>query len=178
MNTKFNQSNIKCAIVSALVFGSAGLSGASYADTVAGTGNLAVSADVLVSCSLTAGTLAFGTYSSILDADHDAAGTIVSTCTNGAGVKIKLGLGTASDVDTPLSNPIRNLTGDNLDVLTYGLFRDSARTLPWSSTDATIVADIGSGMEKTYNIYGRIDKLQSTAIGGNYSDTVEITMAY
>ena len=60
MKTKLNQSNIKLAIVSAIVVGSAGISTASYATTL--DDNMTVQTTVVTACTVTAPTLTFANY--------------------------------------------------------------------------------------------------------------------
>ncbi|MDB4191291.1 spore coat U domain-containing protein [Amylibacter sp.] len=177
MKIKFNQNKIKLAIVSTILAGSVGLSGASQAETLAGTGNLAVSADVDISCSAISGTLDFSDYDTTSEDDHEGAGTITSNCTMGAGVQVRLNHGQYADENTPTSDPVRKMLGANGDHLTYKLYSDSGRSVVWGNDDTNDVAEVGEGIAATINIYGKM-AAQQPATGGAYSDTVGITIVY
>jgi spore coat protein U-like protein len=177
MKIKFNQNKIKLAIVSTILAGSVGLSGASQAETNAGTGSLAVSADVDISCSAVSGGLDFSDYDTTSDSVHRASGLITSNCTLGAGVKVRLSHGSNADANTPASDPVRKMLGVNGDYLEYKLYSDDQYTTVWGNTASNDVSEEGQGMAATIAIYGEMAALQ-TARGGAYSDTVAITIVY
>ena len=178
MKIKFNQNKIKLAIVSTILAGSVGLSGASQAETTANTeGDLAVSASVAISCTAVSGTLDFSTYDTTSTTDHEAAGTITSNCTLGAGVLVRLGHGLNADANTPSADPVRKMLGANGDFLTYKLYSDSNRGTVWGNVAANDVEEEGDGTNATINIYGKM-AAQQAARGGAYSDTVAITIVY
>ncbi|MDC0334388.1 spore coat U domain-containing protein [Amylibacter sp.] len=177
MKIKFNQNKIKLAIVSTILAGSVGLSGASQAETTAGTGNLAVSAAVDISCTAVSGGLDFSNYDTTSASDHRASGTITSNCTLGAGVKVRLSHGSNADANTPASDPVRMMLGANGDYLTYKLYSDDGYSTIWGNTASNDVAEVGEGVDATIAIYGEMAHSQ-TARGGAYSDTVAITIVY
>ena len=178
MKIKFNQNKIKLAIVSTILAGSVGLSGASQAETTANTeGDLTVSADVAISCTAVSGALNFSTYDTTSQTDLDAAGTITSNCTLGAGVLVRLSHGSNADANTPTADPVRKMLGANGDYLTYKLYSDSGRSVVWGNDDTNDVAEEGEGIAANINIYGKM-AAQQAATGGAYSDTVGITIVY
>jgi spore coat protein U-like protein len=60
----------------------------------------------------------------------------------------------------------------------YGLYRDSARSLPWGSTVGTNTASAtGTGLSQGETVYGRIAP-QTTPKPSAYSDTIIVTVAY
>jgi len=62
--------------------------------------------------------------------------------------------------------------------LTYGLYRDAARTLPWGSTVGTnTTSGTGTGVTQTQTVYGRA-AAQTTPPPGTYSDSVVVTVGY
>ena len=61
--------------------------------------------------------------------------------------------------------------------ITYGLFRNSARTQGWFNTAGTTQAGTGTGSAQTLPVYGRVGA-QTTPPPGTYSDTVTVTVTY
>jgi spore coat protein U-like protein len=60
----------------------------------------------------------------------------------------------------------------------YGLYRDSARSLPWGSTVGTNTSSgTGTGSTQTQTVYGRV-ATQTTPSPGTYSDSVVVTVGY
>ena len=179
MKIKFNQNKIKLAIVSTILAGSVGLSGASQAnETVANTeGDLTVSAAVAISCTAVSGALDFSLYDTTSSTDLDAVGTITSNCTLGAGVLVRLSHGANADANTPTADPVRKMLGANGDFLEYKLYSDSGRQTVWGNVAANDVDETGEGVAADIDIYGRMAHSQP-ARGGAYSDTVAITIVY
>lgn len=153
---------------------SATLSTTVYATTA--TANLSVSATVSVNCTVSAGTLAFGSYDPVVanaSADLDASGTFTVACTKGsAGVTIDLGQG------TNYSSGRRMAASSNY--LTYQLYSDSGRTTVWGSTSSGATVALSAPTSKaatTHTVYGRVASGQDLP-AGSYSDTVVATVNF
>jgi spore coat protein U-like protein len=64
------------------------------------------------------------------------------------------------------------------EIITYGLYRDTARTLPWGSTSGTnTVGGTGTGSNQALSVYGRVAS-QNTPSPGTYTDSVVVTVTY
>jgi spore coat protein U-like protein len=61
--------------------------------------------------------------------------------------------------------------------VTYGLYRDAARSLPWGSTLGTTVSAVGNTTVQNLTVYGRIPA-QSTPSPGLDAHTVVVTVSY
>ena len=62
--------------------------------------------------------------------------------------------------------------------ITYGLYRDTSRTLPWGDTSGTnTLGGTGSGITQSLPVYARIPP-QNTPTPGTYSDTIVVTVTY
>ena len=62
--------------------------------------------------------------------------------------------------------------------VTYGLYRDAARSLAWGSTIGTNTASgTGTGLTQTQTVFGRMPT-QTTPKPGAYSDSVVVTVGY
>jgi len=62
--------------------------------------------------------------------------------------------------------------------VTYGLYRDSARTLPWGDIIGTdTAAGTGTCSSQALAVYGRVPT-QSTPTPGTYTDTIIVTVTF
>jgi len=178
MKTKFNQSKIKLAIVSAIVAGSMGLSATSSAATA--TGTMAVSTSVLMSCTISAGAMTFASYDPTASADNDATATITSTCTSGGAAVITMSQGGRAQSGSSDAIPLRAMfNGDEgaPEELDYHLYSDSAGGTVWGNTEATGKSITANGSAQAFTAYGRIPKNQ-TVSSGTFTDSVAVTLTY
>ena len=175
MKTKFNQSKLKLAIVSAIMACSAGLSASSYAVTT--TATMTVSSSVATACTMTTGDLTFGTYDPT-GADVDSTATITSTCTLGGGAVITLSQGVNPDTGSTDGVPLRQMA-DGANRLKYHLYGDTDRAGVFGNTTGTGQAVAGTGVAATTTVYGRIVQTENpTTPPGTYSDSVLVTLTY
>jgi spore coat protein U-like protein len=133
-----------------------------------------VTATVLASCTVSAGTLAFGSYTPTAGSPIDATSTVSVVCTNGTNYAVALdGGSTAGDVAARAMNDTHTHT------LAYEIYKDSARATVWGDGTGTTVTQSGTGSGTTQSLtaYGRVPASQfSTA--GSYSDTVTVSVSY
>lgn len=125
-------------------------------------------------CTVAATNLDFGSRG-ILDTATIASNTVSVTCTSGAGYTISLSGG-----DTGATDPTQRLMSDVADTefITYGIYRDAARTLPWGSTIGTnTAAGTGTGSAQAYTAYGHVPT-QTTPSAQTYTDTIVVTVTY
>lgn len=141
-----------------------------------------VNAKVLPMCNLdVAGSLMnFGSIDPLSAGPFDASTNIRTRCTNKTNYQIALepsgtptptsGVGTLRSSFTVASNPDTYLT--------YGLFKDTARTQPWGNIqNGNTVSRQGTGdFESSIPVYGRITN--GNVRPGNYSDTVVVKITY
>jgi spore coat protein U-like protein len=145
---------------------------APVADAATASANLTVTATVVSTCSVGAGSLAFGNYDPTAASNVDQAGTFQVTCTKGTSATV--GLDTGSNA----SGSTRRMT-DGTDFLSYELFKETARTNVWGNAGAGLVALAAapSNAAQTVTVYGRISGSQDVR-AGSYSDTVVITVTF
>jgi spore coat protein U-like protein len=176
MKTKFNQSKLKLAIVSAIMACSAGLSASSYAATT--TANMTVSSSVLTACTMTTGDLAFGTYDPSTQTNVDGTATITSTCTLGGGATITLGQGGNAFTGSSDTVPLRQMA-DGTNRLKYHLYGDNDFSGVFGNTEATGQSANGTGGAVTTTVYGRIVGTENAGTpAGTYADGVLVTLTY
>lgn len=137
------------------------------------TTSLLVSATVISACSVTSGTLAFGTYSTLNSSPTDATASIFVTCTLSTAYNVGLdaGTGTGATVAT------RKMT-NGASTLNYSIYQDSGHSTVWGNTIGTnTVTGTGTGLLQTLTAYGEIPASQAVAALA-YTDTVTVTVTY
>ena len=138
----------------------------------AATTTFNVTATVPTTCTIATNNLNFGT-AGVLTANTDATTTVAPDCTNGTPYNIGLdgGLSVATD---PTQRKMKNAAAFVL----YGLYRDSARSLPFGNTIGTnTLGGTGTGLAQSATVYGGIAP-QSTPSPGTYNDTIVVTLTY
>jgi spore coat protein U-like protein len=163
-------------ILLALVVSPIAFAGTSLAATA--TSNMAVSATVTNNCTISAGALAFGNYdiANANGADLDSTATLSVQCTSGASTVITMGQGLHADSGSTDATPLRRLESGT-DYLSYGLYRLSDYTAPWSNDAAGGLAYTGTGASTSVTVYGRIAGSQNVP-AGSYTDTVVATITF
>jgi len=127
---------------------------------------LTVTATVAATCSVSASSLNFGTYT--VSTNTDQSGNISVTCTTGTPYTVEL------DGGTNASGSTRRMVNAS-SYLTYELYTDSGRGTVWNNTNT--VAGTGTGAAQSIPLYGRIPSSQNVP-AGTYTDTVQITVTY
>jgi spore coat protein U-like protein len=135
--------------------------------------SLGINTNVLALCSLTGGSVPFGTYSG---AQLDQTGTVTVSCILGVPFTISLDAGAGTGATTA----VRKMTGSNGGLLNYALYRDPGYSAVWGNTAGTNTvtgSGLGVSTANTLTVYGRIPASQ-TPIAGAYTDTVTVTLTY
>ncbi len=130
--------------------------------------NVAVSASNQGGCTVSGGTLNFGSVG-LLSSNVDQAATITPTCSSGVSYTISLDGGQHGG--TSATNR-KMVNGANS--VTYGLFTDAARSSGWYGAS---VGGTGTGSAQSFTVYGRVAP-QSTPPPATYTDTVVITVTF
>ena len=134
--------------------------------------SFSATATVLSTCNVGATSVNFGSAGS-LTSNTDAQGTLSIQCSSSLPYTVSLD-GGSSGASDPTQ---RKMSFSGANVL-YGLYRDSARTLPWGSTIGTnTTSGAGTGTTQTQTVYGRV-AAQTTPAPGTYSDSVIVTVGY
>jgi spore coat protein U-like protein len=159
----------------ALVFGGVVLGMAAPAFAQTATANLNISASVNKTCTITTTPVAFGIYDPVVtnaSTPLDATGTVVVTCTKGAGTRIDLGNG------GNFLAGARRMAGGS-DFLTYELYSDTGRTTVWGSgtTNGNTIGAAPSKAARTVTVYGRVGAGQDVS-AASYTDTVVATINF
>jgi spore coat protein U-like protein len=131
-----------------------------------------VTATVPANCYVTAAILNFGSVG-LIGTNVDAPSTIGLQCSNALPYTVALDGGQSGATD-----PTQRKMSKGSEQITYGLYRDAARSLPWGSTAGTdTVSGVGSAAVENRAVYGRIPP-QTTPSPGLYVDTVVVTVIY
>jgi spore coat protein U-like protein len=135
-------------------------------------GNTVWTATVLANCTVSASGVNFGASGSI-NTNVDATGTVSVQCTNATPYTVALNGGNAGAGD-----PTQRKMSKGTETITYGLYQNPARSLPWGSTSGGNTAGgTGSGGSQALTVYGRVAS-QATPSPGTYTDTVVVTVTY
>ena len=134
------------------------------------TTTFGVSANVQALCTISAGALAFNTYTG---AQAQATSNITVQCTNTTPYTVGLNQGTTATAT--VTN--RLLAGPNSATLAYSLFYDSAYSKNWGNTTGSNQAGTGNGAAQTLTVYGQINAGQWVT-PGSYTDTVTASVVY
>lgn len=138
------------------------------------TGSFTVSANIVPSCSVSAGTLDFGTLGTNVTAPITGQTTIDVACSDGIPYSVYLDQGTGPGVADPTGRKM--VSGSN--TLSYGLYRNVGLTSSWGWTAGFDgLSATGTGAVQSIPVYGQINAGQ-TAPTGTYNDTVVITVEY
>jgi spore coat protein U domain-containing protein, fimbrial subunit CupE1/2/3/6 len=136
------------------------------------TGSASVTATVSSNCTIGSTAVSFGSQG-VLTTNKDAQGTLNIQCTANLPYAVSLNGGT-SGATNPTQREMR-FSGASV---FYGLYQDSARSLPWGSTTGTdTVSGTGTGLTQTLNVFGRVAP-QTTPKPGTYTDSVIATITY
>jgi len=175
MNKNFSHRAIHLSLVSALALSGAGFALSSFAATSAA--DLGVSAQILDACTITATPVNFGDYDHTAGSDKAASGSVTETCTNGTAAFITLGEGLNAKLASVPGVPLRQMaSGANR--MAYFLYQDSGEATLWGNTQATGVAQVGTGNAgTTLTVYGYATAGQNVPVG-SYSDTVVATVNF
>ncbi len=136
---------------------------------VTATANVAVTATVQANCTITTGSMAFGTYTG---AAASTTATLTVTCTNTTPYTVGLNAGATSGATVTTRQMLNGAA-----TLNYGLFTNSSWTTNWGNTTGSWVAGTGAGSAQTLTVYGQIPAAQFVT-PGSYTDTVLATVTY
>ena len=180
MKTKIVQRSLNLEIISAIVLSTAALTAPAYADA---TGNLAVSASVGASCTISTTDLSFGTYDGIVahaSQDLTETATITTNCTTGSIVVITMGGGQYGAWNR--RSRIRQMKNEGSNsYLKYEIYADAGHTFVWNYDKTrmrTVTEVVGNGAPQNMTIYGKVFKNQKDAEAGSYTDTITIGVHY
>ena len=165
-------------VLTALLTTGALLGAAVSASAGTATTTFTVTATVNTNCKVSAANLAFIYTPGAGNATNNT--TVTVNCTKGTKFNTEL---TAGGSGTIAQRVMSDGSGDSLQ---YNLYRDSAWTLVWGTTDGTdTVAGTGAGMGAaqavTQTVYGQVvdsaaNQLQTP--GSAYTDTITVNVTY
>jgi spore coat protein U-like protein len=134
----------------------------------------------LCACSVSATTLAFGSYDPLSNTPTDSTATVTVDCI--------LVVAIAGSFDVALSTGSsgsfsqRKLSGGTSDTLNYNLYTNASRTTVWGdgSGGSSIMSPTFTALlavNRVLTVYGRIPARQNVA-SGPYNDTITVTVTY
>ena len=134
------------------------------------TGAVPVTQSAPASCSVSATTLEFGTYSGV---STNATASLEIICSMESAYSVALGAG------NNLDGTLRRMAGPSSSFVGYSLFSDPAHTSAWGDGSALGVTagGTGSGTSQSLTVYGQTSA-GPMPIPGSYTDTVVVTLTY
>ncbi len=130
-----------------------------------------VRAKVVKACEVSATDLDFGTVGNLSN-PVDATATITVRCTNTTPYKVRINGG-----HTGTTNPANRKMSNGGHDITYGIYRDAARTQGWGRWNSNDVNATGTGYPQTFTAYGRVPP-QPTPPPGTYIDTLVVSVVF
>lgn len=139
---------------------------------------MAVTVNVINSCTVTASAMAFGAPTAIGTANIDSTSTISLACTNGSTYDVALDNGANATsgqryMSNGASTPVK---------IPYSIYSDAGRTTAWGATSGaggnTSSGTTGTSGLVTLTAYGRIPSSAPSVGAGLYSDTVTVTVTF
>jgi spore coat protein U-like protein len=134
-----------------------------------------VSLTIQADCAINASSLDFGT-TGLITSNIDQTTTVNVTCSNGTAYNVGLDQGSVSG-STPTARLLGS-TGSPTPTVSFGLYRDAARTQNWGQTiGSDTLSGTGNGSAQTLTVYGRVPP-QSAPTAGAYSSTITATVTF
>lgn len=130
---------------------------------------VALAGQLHADCTVSAGTVAFGSYNPFDQQAQDSAGTINVNCTPETSYVLSLSTGGGSYAQRQLS--------DSGELLFYNLYTNASRTVIWGDGSGGSGTVGGSGGDVNYTVYGRIPALQNVE-AGIYGDSIIVTVTF
>jgi spore coat protein U-like protein len=152
------------------------VAGAAHAATTAT--NFTVTSTLLATCSATATTLAFGTYTPGTGA-LTGNGTVTVKCTKNSPYTVALNRGTTAG-----GTVAQRLMASGANTLQYNLFTSAAFTTVFGDGTGTSKTEAGTGAgiatATAFTVFGQLpdNAINQTAVPGSYSDTITVTISY
>jgi len=135
------------------------------------TATMSNSATLAAYCTVSTGSLAFGTYNGSGAVSTTA--NVSVTCTKTTSYTVALDAGTTSGGSLTVRKLVGGSSGDTLN---YTISQDSGHTTNWS-TAASAESGTGNGSAQTLVAYGNIAAGQFVT-PDSYTDTVTVTLTY
>lgn len=152
--------------------------------TMAGSANanLGATASVPQVCTISAATLAVGTYDPIVtnaSADKTGSTTFNIKCTNGS-TTVTIGMGQGANYQSGSSSRALVDPGVSDSFLLYGLYQSTGTSSPWddSANVYTVQAADLNGTTRPITVYYVAPAAQTVKYGTAYADTVAMTINF
>ena len=171
MNHNLNRIAAALALASGLLM-------VTSAQAATANASIGVSATFTSSCTVSGGTINFGsaidpTAASVpIDASTNL--TVICSATTPYSVALNAGVNAGGN-----SNFSARAIKNGLKTLSYQLYTDTLHSLIWGdgTSLSAVSPGLGTGSNQTLTVYGRLPSVTG-AVPGTYSDTVTVTVTY
>ncbi|MGC7402739.1 Csu type fimbrial protein [Pandoraea pneumonica] len=151
--------------------------GATYSNGSA-TATMLVTLTILPGCTIAATPMTFTPVQGSATGPVPSTSTLSVICTSSTGYNIGLNAGTTASSTETNRLLAGTLTG-NTTTIPFGLYQDSGHATPWGNTQGTnTLGDSGSGVVKTYTVYGQATLSATMPTPDVYTSTVTATVYF
>ncbi|MDR3397006.1 MAG: spore coat U domain-containing protein [Pandoraea sp.] len=142
------------------------------------TAQMRVQLTILPGCTIAATPMTFNAVQGSATGPVQSTSTVTVICTASTGYNIGLNAGTVANSTETNRLLAGTLTG-NTTTIPFGLFQDSGYGTPWGNTQGTnTLNDSGSGVLKTYTVYGQATLSATMPAPDIYTSTVTATVYF
>ena len=142
------------------------------------TAQMRVQLTILPGCTIATTPMTFNAVQGSATGPVASTSSLTVTCTASTGYNIGLNAGTVPSSTETNRLLAGTLTG-NTTTIPFGLYQDSGYATPWGNTQGTnTLSDLGTGVVKTYTVYGQATLSATMPAPDVYSSTVTATVYF
>ncbi|VVE61604.1 Spore coat U domain-containing protein [Pandoraea captiosa] len=160
------------------VLGHHALSHAAVYSNGSATAQMRVQLTILPGCTIAATPMTFNAVQGSATGPVASTSSLTVVCTASTGYNIGLNAGTVPNSTETNRLLAGTLTG-NTTTIPFGLFQDASYATPWGNTQGSnTLGDSGTGVVKTYTVYGQATLSATMPAPDVYSSTVTATVYF
>ena len=142
------------------------------------TAQMRVQLTILPGCTIAATPMTFNAVQGSATGPVASTSSLTVVCTASTGYNIGLNAGTVPNSTETNRLLAGTLTG-NTTTIPFGLFQDAGYATPWGNTQGSnTLSDSGTGVVKTYTVYGQATLSATMPAPDVYSSTVTATVYF
>ncbi|AHN73553.3 hypothetical protein DA70_03110 [Pandoraea pnomenusa] len=133
---------------------------------------------ILPGCTIAATPMTFNAVQGSATGPVASTSSLTVVCTASTGYNIGLNAGTVPN-STETNRLLAGTITGNATTIPFGLYQDAAYATPWGNTQGSnTLSDSGSGVAKTYTVYGQATLSATMPEPDVYSSTVTATVYF
>lgn len=165
-----------CGIVGAL--GQVAPASAAVYSNGSATAQMRVQLTILPGCTIAATPMTFNAVQGSATGPVASTSSLTVICTASTGYNIGLNAGTVPN-STETNRLLAGTITGNTTTIPFGLYQDAAYATPWGNTQGSnTLGDTGTGLLKTYTVYGQATLAATMPAPDVYTSTVTATVYF